>query len=428
MKKLIEKRYSYLKESVYQARLDNGLTVTLLPKPEFNETYGLMTTRFGAADTVFQPLGSEDYVTYPAGIAHFLEHKLFETEDGDIMQEFSRLGASSNAYTSLHQTSYLFSTTEKVLECLSLLQTFVREPYFTPENVEKEQGIIAQEIEMYADDVDYRLYTGILASLYPATPLAYDIAGSVESIMDITAQGLYENFETFYHPSNMHLFVIGNFDLEQVWNQIYHFQAAQLDEKPLQIQRAAIAHHPIRKNASEEFEAALPKLAVGIRGNDTIDKSELQKYRLSLQLLFSMLFGWTSQRYQSLYEAGKIDSSFSFQVDVHENCHHVILTGDTVEPITVSSLLRRAIQHFEKDVDLSEEHLQVLKNEMYGDFIRSLNSLEFTASHFASHFSDEESVFDIPAILTNLTLADVIEAGRQFIGQGDMTDFMIFPK
>lgn len=426
--KLLEKRYPYMKETVYYAKLDNGLTVVLLPKMDFHETYGVITTNFGALHTHLLLENGRD-ITYPAGIAHFLEHKLFENEDEeDVMNEFAKFGASANAYTSFGQTSYLFSTTQEVLPALSLLQSFVRQPYFTDENVAREQGIIEQEIEMYQDDVDYRLFTGILGSLYPQTPLAHDIAGTVESIGHITAEDLYDNFDLFYHPSNMTLFVIGHFDLDQVWQQISSYQTAQLDESRSKFEVKPIEKLPILQHRTEEFEVSTPKLAVGLRGNDVFEREDIQKYRLSLQLLFAMLFGWTSKRYQDLYEQGKIDSSFQFQLEVTPDYHYLVISGDTQEPITLSSMLMKAVRNFERDEDVAEEHLQLLKNEMYGDFIRSLNSLEFTASHFVAQYSDVENIFDLPQMIQGLQLDDIKEAGRQFISHCDMTDFTIFPK
>ncbi|MGQ7462585.1 EF-P 5-aminopentanol modification-associated protein YfmH [Streptococcus suis] len=426
--KLLGKKYPYMKETVYYAKLDNGLTVVLLPKMDFHETYGVITANCGALHT---HLVLEDgrAITYPAGVAHFLEHKLFENEDEeDVMNEFAKFGASANAYTSFGQTSYLFSTTQEVLPSLSLLQSFVRQPFFTDENVAREQGIIEQEIEMYQDDVDYLLFTGILGSLYPQTPLAHDIAGTVESIGQITAEDLYDNFNLFYHPSNMTLFVIGRFDLEQVWQQISSYQNAQLDERKSKFEVKPIEKLLILQHRTEEFEVSTPKLAVGLRGNDVFEREEIQKYRLCLQLLFAMLFGWTSKRYQSLYEQGKIDSSFQFQLEVTSEYHYLVISGDTQEPITLSSMLMKAVRNFERDEDVNENHLHLLKNEMYGDFIRSLNSLEFTASHFVAQYSDVENIFDLPQMIQELQLDDIKEAGRRFIINCDMTDFTIFPK
>lgn len=417
-----------MRDSVYYAELDNGLTVVLIPKQEFHETYGVMTVNFGGIHTGLC-LNNGRELEYPEGIAHFLEHKLFETDDNeDVINQFAKYGASANAYTSFRQTSYLFSTTQEILPCLSLLQSFVRQPYFTEENVERERGIIAQEIEMYQDDVDYRLFTGILASLYPHTSLANDIAGTVESIQKIGTKELYDNFEIFYHPSNMNLLLIGRFDVDQVWKQILSYQTAQMDgEKPL-FECKPIQKFPVLQHRTEKLDVTMPKLAVGLRGNDQIDEEDIPKYRLSLQLLFSMLFGWTSGRYQKLYSQGTIDASFQFQLEVTPDYHYLIISADTEEPIALSSTLMKAISNFDRDKDVSEHHLELLKKEMYGDFLRSLNSLEFTASYFVSRYSDNEDIFDIPHTIHSITLADIKDVGERFISHSDMTDFMIFPK
>lgn len=422
------KQYPFLAQGLYRAKLPNGLTVHLLPKEDYHETYGVLTVSFGSLDQTFKLEGQKEFVTYPAGIAHFLEHKLFERGDGvDILQEFSKLGAHANAYTGFSQTSYLFSTAEEVLPALELLQNFVGQTAFSEESVEKEKAIIAQEIEMYEDDPDSRLYNEILASLYPHSPLENDIAGSRVSIQDITVQFLEENFQAFYQPSQMHLFLVGSFDLESAWQQIQGLQAKK-ESSNLQVQGLPLPHHPVKGHAYIQMEVASPKLAIGIRGTGQLTEESLQRYRLSLSLFFSMLFGRMSSRYQRLYEEGKIDTSFSHHLEVKPDYHYFVMTMDTKEPIALSSRLRKAIQKFETDPDLTEDHLDMLKKKTYGDFIRSLNSLEFTASHFVQHLSDQENIFDLPEMLREIDLAEVVEAGRQFLANCDMTDFVIFPK
>ena len=422
------KQYPFLPQGLYKAKLSNGLTVHLLPKEDYHETYGVLTVSFGSLNQTFKLEGQNGCVTYPAGTAHFLEHKLFETGDGvDILQEFSKLGANANAYTGFSQTSYLFSTADEVLPALELLQTFVGQTAFTEESVEKEKDIIAQEIELYQDDPDSRLYNEILASLYPHSPLETDIAGSRDSIQDITIQLLQENFQAFYQPSNMHLFLVGSFDLEAVWQQIQVLQAKK-EPSNLQVQGFPLPHHPVKGHASIQMEVASPKLAIGIRGTCQLTEESIHRYSLSLSLFFSLLFGRMSSRYQRLYEEGKIDTSFSYHLEVKPDYHFFVMTMDTKEPIALSSRLRKAIQKFETDPDLTQDHLNMLKKKTYGDFIRSLNSLEFIASHFVQHLSDQETIFDVPEMLKEIDLAEVVEAGRQFLANCDMTDFVIFPK
>ena len=358
--------YSAVGETVYQRVLANGLRVFLLPKNDFNETYGIISTNFGSVDTGIVSRETKQVTQYPAGIAHFLEHKLFEGPQGkDLMLEFTKLGAESNAFTSFTRTSYLFSATDNISENLQLLQKLVHRADFTKESILREQDIIGQEIEMYQDNPDYRLFFGALANLYPQTPLAEDIAGTKESISEITVENLKENFSNFYHPSNMTLFVIGNFDLEQIAAEIAEQQQKLVFPRSSEsIEKIPVSLHPVVSTDTHRMEVASPKLAVGIRGTDFVDESELYRYKITLKLLFAMMFGWTSKRFQSLYESGKMDNSLTLEVEVEKDFHFVMLTMDTQEPVGLSHQFRSAIKNFDKDPDVTEEHLDTIKSEM----------------------------------------------------------------
>jgi len=421
--------YSAVGEIVYQTVLANGLRVFLLPKNDFNETYGIISTNFGSVDTGIVSRETKQVTQYPAGIAHFLEHKLFEGPQGkDLLLEFTKLGAESNAFTSFTRTSYLFSATDNISENLQLLQELVHRADFTKESILREQDIIGQEIEMYQDNPDYRLFFGALANLYPQTPLAEDIAGTKESISEITVENLKENFKNFYHPSNMTLFVIGNFDLEQIAAEIAEQQAKLIfagSSEP--IEKIPVSLHPVVSTDTYRMEVASPKLAVGIRGTDFVDESELYRYKITLKLLFAMMFGWTSKRFQSLYESGKMDNSLTLEVEVEKDFHFVMLTMDTQEPVGLSHQFRSAIKNFDKDPDVTEEHLDTIKSEMFGDFLHGLNSLEYIATQYEPYLTGE-NLFDLPKILQDISLNDVIKLGHRFIDQCDMTDFTIFPK
>lgn len=421
--------YSAVGETVYQTVLANGLRVFLLPKNDFNETYGIISTNFGSVDTGIVSRETNQVTQYPAGIAHFLEHKLFEGPQGkDLLLEFTKLGAESNAFTSFTRTSYLFSATDNMSESLHLLQELVHRADFTKESILREQDIIGQEIEMYQDNPDYRLFFGALANLYPQTPLAEDIAGTKESISEITVENLKENFSNFYHPSNMTLFVIGNFDLEQIAAEIAEQQEKLVfagSSEP--IEKIPVSLHPVVSTDTYRMEVASPKLAVGIRGTDFVDESELYRYKITLKLLFAMMFGWTSKRFQSLYESGKMDNSLTLEVEVEKDFHFVMLTMDTQEPVGLSHQFRSAIKNFDKDPDVTEEHLDTIKSEMFGDFLHGLNSLEYIATQYEPYLTGE-NLFDLPKILQDISLNDVIKLGHRFIDQCDMTDFTIFPK
>lgn len=419
-----EKYYPAVKEKVYRTRLSNGLTVALLPKKEFKEVYGSVTVQFGSIDTLVREVDGT-VKQYPEGIAHFLEHKLFEREDSsDIMAAFTLLGADSNAFTSFTKTNYLFSVTDYLLENLDLLEELVTKAHFTEDSILREQDIIQQEREMYQDDPDSCLFFSTLANLYPGTPLATDIVGSEESIVQIHTDNLHENFTRFYKPVNMSLFLVGNFDIDNI--QDYLQRKVLQDMSFEEFTREKIDLQDVKPTDSMRMEVSSPKLAIGIRGKKEVSQGDGYRYNILLKILFAMMFGWTSNRFQNLYESGKIDASLSLEVEVTSRFHFVMLTMDAKEPVALSHQFRKAIRNFIKDPDITEEHLDIIKREMYGEFFSSLNSLEFIATQY-NVLDKGETIFDLPKILQEITLEDVLEAGHHLIDDGDIVDFTIFP-
>ncbi|HHG7823781.1 TPA: M16 family metallopeptidase [Streptococcus pneumoniae] len=418
-----EKYYPAVKEKVYRTRLANGLTVALLPKKEFKEVYGSVTVQFGSVDTFVTEVDG-DVKQYPGGIAHFLEHKLFEREDSsDLMSAFTSLGADSNAFTSFTKTNYLFSATDYFLENLDLLDELVTSAHFTEASILTEQDIIQQEREMYQDDPDSCLFFSTLANLYPGTPLATDIVGSEESISQINLTNLQENFTKFYKPVNMSLFLVGNFDVERVQD---YFESKELKDSDFQeVAREKLFLQPVKPTDSMRMEVSSPKLAIGVRGKREVSEADCYRHHILLKLLFAMMFGWTSDRFQKCYESGKIDASLSLEVEVTSRFHFVMLTIDTKEPVALSHQFRKAIRNFTKDLDITEEHLDIIKREMFGEFF-SMNSLEFIATQYDA-FENGETIFDLPKILQEITLEDVLDAGHHLIDDGDIVDFTIFP-
>ncbi|MBF9644260.1 EF-P 5-aminopentanol modification-associated protein YfmH [Streptococcus pseudopneumoniae] len=419
-----EKYYPAVKEMIYRTRLSNGLTVVLLPKKEFKEVYGSVTVQFGSVDTLVTEVDG-DVKEYPAGIAHFLEHKLFEREDSsDLMSAFTSLGADSNAFTSFTKTSYLFSATDHFLENLDLLDELVTSAHFTEDSILREQDIIQQEREMYQDDPDSCLFFSTLANLYPGTPLATDIVGSEESISQINLTNLQENFTRFYKTVNMSLFLVGNFDVELVQGYFERKERKDLDVQELA--REKLILQSVKQTDSMRMEVSSPKLAIGIRGKREVTEEDCYRHHILLKLLFAMMFGWTSDRFQKLYESGKIDTSLSLEIEVTSRFHFVMLTMDTKEPVALSHQFRKAIRNFTKDLDITEDHLDIIKREMFGEFFSSMNSLEFIATQYDA-FENGETIFDLPKILQEITLEDVLDAGHHLIDDGDIVDFTIFP-
>lgn len=423
--------YDQLQETLYTETLPNGLTVTLLPKNDFHKTYALFTTDYGSIDNTFVSLGGEELISVPDGIAHFLEHKLFEKEDGDVFQKFGKLGASANAFTSFTQTSYLFSSTENVKENLMTLIDFVQTPYFTEETVNKEKGIISQEIQMYEDEPDWRLFFGILSNLYPKHPLHIDIAGTVDSIMDITPDYLYQCYNTFYHPSNMNLFVVGKLDPQEMMQLIKENQEAKTFEKPRKITRyfpeETVAD--IVKESSVSMPVNRPKSILGVKGISEVPSGrEGLVFKTKMNILLRLLFGSTSQNYLELYDDGLIDDSFSYEFNIDRSFHFLEVGSDTKNPESFNQKIKDLLLTAKDSKELTEEHLLLIKKRMIGQHLQSLNSLEYIANQYSQELFGEAALFDMVPIIEDIQLDELRDLAVEFMVEEHMSTFTIWPK
>ncbi|EGP4943592.1 TPA: pitrilysin family protein [Enterococcus faecium] len=423
--------YEQINETLYHEVLPNGLTVYLLPKNDYHKTYGLFSTNYGSIDNEFIPYGEKEKVKVPDGIAHFLEHKLFEKEDGDVFQLFGKQGASANAFTSFTKTSYLFSTTDQVEKNLTTLIDFVQAPYFTEETVNKEKGIIGQEIQMYEDDPNWRMFFGILNNLYPTHPLHIDIAGTVESIDKITAQDLYTCYRTFYQPSNMVLFVVGKMEPEKLMKLIRENQEA----KNFPPKQEIVRYFPentkeIIKQSALEAAITRDKFVLGIKGLDTLSQegTELLRYKTAINLLFQMILGNTSRNYLAMYNQGIIDDSFGFEFSLDREFHFADFSGDTDEPEKAAEKVKEIILGFADDPEVSETNLDLLKKKMLGQYFQSLNSIEYIANQFTQSLFGDRTLFDLPEIIDSIQMKDVLAAGEAFISEEAFSEFYMRPK
>ncbi|WP_049068787.1 EF-P 5-aminopentanol modification-associated protein YfmH [Enterococcus faecium] len=423
--------YEQINETLYHEVLPNGLTVYLLPKNDYHKTYGLFSTNYGSIDNEFIPYGEKEKVKVPDGIAHFLEHKLFEKEDGDVFQLFGKQGASANAFTSFTKTSYLFSTTDQVEKNLTTLIDFVQAPYFTEETVNKEKGIIGQEIQMYEDDPNWRMFFGILNNLYPTHPLHIDIVGTVESIDKITAQDLYTCYRTFYQPSNMVLFVVGKMEPEKLMKLIRENQEA----KNFPPKQEIVRYFPentkeIIKQSALEAAITRDKFVLGIKGLDTLPQegTELLRYKTAINLLFQMILGNTSRNYLAMYNQGIIDDSFGFEFSLDREFHFADFSGDTDEPEKAAEKVKEIILGFADDPEVSETNLDLLKKKMLGQYFQSLNSIEYIANQFTQSLFGDRTLFDLPEIIDSIQMKDVLAAGEAFISEEAFSEFYMRPK
>ena len=392
-------------EALHHAVLDNGLTVYLLKKTGYEKTYATFTTKYGSIDRRFK---TDDWIDVPDGIAHFLEHKMFEKEDGDVFQKFGRLGASANAFTSFTRTAYLFGATSNVRENLRTLIDFVQTPYFTEASVEKEKGIIGQEIQMYQDNPGWRLYFGLIEAMYAEHPVKIDIAGTIESISAITAEDLYRCHQAFYHPSNMVLFVVGNIDPDTILTEITANQAEKTFVAPLLTEREKI-QEPTPVHLAEriiEMDVSVPKVMIGYKDVPCAGKDGM-KQELIVELLMHALFDTTAPLYAELYAEGLIDDAFSFDYTSEETFAFAVLSMETpnVEPF-----VDRITSALDRPLSLDAETLNRKKRMMKGQFLKALNSPEFIANQFSRYALTGGNMFDIPDLLDAITLEDIYAA------------------
>ncbi|EGG97577.1 peptidase M16 inactive domain protein [Staphylococcus warneri VCU121] len=403
--------YDVIDETVYEHELQNGLRLFVIPKPGFQKTFVTYTTQFGSLDSRFKPLGKDEFVTVPDGVAHFLEHKLFEKEEEDLFTAFAEENAQANAFTSFDRTSYLFSATDHLENNIKRLLTMVETPYFTKETVDKEKGIIAEEIKMYQEQPGYKLMFNTLRAMYEKHPIRVDIAGSVESIYDITKDDLYLCYETFYHPSNMVLFVVGDVEPQYIVDIVEEHENLRDKTNQPKIERALI-DEPKSVNqhvVSEEMKLQSPKLMLGFK-NQPLDESPEKYVQRDLEMTFfyELIFGEETEFYQELLNDDLIDETFGYQFVLEPTYSFSIITSATNHPDQLKQLLIKQLKDNKGNLT-DVEAFDLLKKQFIGEFISSLNSPEYIANQYAKLYFEGVSVFDMLNIVENITLESVNE-------------------
>ncbi len=416
-------KYEAIDETVMKKTLSNGLQVYLIPKQEVTKSYAVFMTDYGSVHRSFIPIGEEDEVTVPDGIAHFLEHKLFEKEDRDVFSDFLKQGASPNAYTSFTKTAYLFSTTKSVEENVEVLLDFVQDPYFSDESVEKEKGIIEQEIKMYDDQADWQAFMGTIRNMFHHHPVHIDIAGTVDSIQDITKEDLYTCYHTFYHPENMTLCVIGAFDEASMMEMI----EANQQEKSFPTFTNVEKHFPEEpievkeKDSIIELPVSIPKVTVGIKeAAYTLSKEEFLRRDVYQDLLLDYLFSASGQFYEELYSEGLIDDSFEYSTNVEKSFSFSLISSNTREPEKLKERLFEQLLRI-NTISMTEEELETIKKKYIGQLLRSMNSLEFIANQYVYyHFADLD-FYELTAYVQEITLDEIHEFMQQWVNEEQLT-------
>lgn len=420
-----EKYYQQIDERVFESTLNNGLKLFVIPKQGFQKTFVTYTTQFGSLDNKFKPHNQDEFVTVPDGVAHFLEHKLFENEEEDLFTAFAEDNAQVNAFTSFDRTSYLFSATDNIERNIKRLLTMVETPYFTKETVDKEKGIIAEEIKMYQEQPGYKLMFNTLRAMYDSHPIKVDIAGSVESIYDITKDDLYLCYETFYHPSNMVLFVVGDVEpnaIEQIVTE--HEDKRDKEAQPV-IQRDPLVEKASvnEKVVTETMKIQSPRLMLGFK-NDPLTNLQPEQFvrkDLEMTLFFELVFGEETDFYQSLLTDELIDDTFGYQFVLEPTYSFSIITSATQQPDKLKDLLLTELEQ-KKGQLVDEEAFELLKKQFIGEFITGLNSPEYIANQYTKLYFEGVSLFDLLDIVENITLESVNSTVQTCLNIEQMVD------
>ena len=387
-----------LREKYYEIEHSSGLRIFVLPKEGYRSTYAIIGTPFGSINTEFNL--KEGKVRVPDGIAHYLEHKLFESEDGDAFAKYAETGANANAYTSFDKTCYLFNCTEQFEKSLSILLELVTNPYFTEETVAKEQGIIGQEIKMYEDSPEWRVLFNLLGAMYHNHPVKVDIAGSIESIAEITPESLYTCYNSYYNLHNMALSVVGNVTVEDVIKVCDKYLKEQekaevksiFPEEPYEIKEAY---------TKQIFPVAVPIFNLGfkLKAQRLHNEEELAH----LDILLFMLASSTSPMYRELMDKGLINSTFSYEMFEGSGYSAIIFSGESRDPEKAAEIIKAYFDKI-KSEGLDSKDFEDAKKATYGDALSSLNSVDTVANMLEDFYFSKRKIFDYYDAITNATL------------------------
>ncbi len=383
----------------------SGCTICLYPMPKYSSAYAVFATKYGSVDTTFKTKNDNDYITVPEGIAHYLEHKLFENDECDAFELYSKTGANANAFTSFDRTAYLFNCTQNFAENLRILLSFVQEPYFTDENVEKERGIITQEIKMYLDDPGTRVFYNCLSAVYHNNPVRIDIAGTVESIKNIDKELLYRCYNTFYNLNNMVLSIAGNFDPDEALaicdELLKPSENPELDvivpEEPYEVKE---------KKVVQKLPCAMPLFQLGFKMPMPADK---YKHYIVYNIMLDSAIGSTSDFYNKLYEEGVINDSFSAGVFNGRGFFLPIVTGIAHDPEKVTELVIAELKRLKAE-GIPKEDVRITTKMTYGSLFSVFNNVESVGRAAMSAHFENKDIFSMVEAAAEITYEDVMAA------------------
>ena len=391
-----------VKEKLYIEKLENGLTVMIIPKTGIRKKYVMWATHYGSIDNKFVIPGEEKVTEVPDGIAHFLEHKMFEQENGtNSLDVLTALGVNANAYTTTNYTTYLFEATDNFYKALDELMDYVQHPYFTDENVEKEKGIIAQEINMYNDYPDWEVYMNALKCMYKNNPIIIDIAGTVESIQKIDKDILYKCYNTFYNPSNMLMCFCGDFNPEDLIKEVKN---RLVEKKPQGEIKRIYQEEPaniVEKRKEQTMEVSMPLFVIGIK--DKLEKENIVKKHIAIEILLNMLIGKSSDLYKDLYQEELLISEPFLEYEFGEDYAHVAISGASKNPDKILEKLLEQINKMKKE-GIKEEDFNRIRNMLYGNAVKEFNSVSDIARMFVTDYFKGINSFDYLETYKQITM------------------------
>ncbi len=392
---------SKVKEKVYIEKLENGLTVMIIPKKGIQKKYMIWGTHYGSNESSFIVPGEEQITNVPNGVAHFLEHKLFEQENGqNSLDVLTSLGVDANAYTTNDHTAYLFQGTDNFYEAMDELMDYVQHPYFTDENVEKEKGIIGQEIMMYDDYPEWRVYINALQAMYHKNPVKIDVVGTIESIGKIDKDILYKCYQTFYNPSNMTMVLCGDFEPEKILEEV---KKRLLDIKPEGEIKRIYPDEPeeiVQEKIEQKLEVSQALYAIGIKDTPECD---MVKKHIAMEILLNLLIGRSTNLYKELYNQGIIYSQPSLEYEFTKNYAHALITGQSNEPEIVYQKFKEQVEKF-KTEGIPKEDFERIKKMIYGGYVIEYNDAQNIARMFLADAMKGINSFDYLEEIDGITV------------------------
>lgn len=399
---------SELGEEMQFAVHESGLRVYVFPKKGFSKYYAIYGTEYGSLNRTFTVPGENNEITVPDGIAHYLEHKMFEEEDGnDAFEKFAVTGASSNAYTSFDITAYLFSCTDRFYENLDILLEFVNHPHFTVENVAKEQGIIGQEIKMYDDDPEWCVFFNSLKAMFHNNPVKIDIAGTVESISHITPEILYKCYNTFYNPANMLLVLVGDIDMNEAMKYVDKHISADRNLGRVKCTEVSEPRERVKEYIEQKLSVSQPMFRVAFKDNQPYMTGDaLLKKEIETEIILEAVFGRSSDFYLDLYERGLIDSTFGTETDIEHEYGFSLIGGESSNPDKVYAEIKNVLDKCMAD-GIDSAAIDRAKKVLISRDISLFNNVENMGNTFIRQLKNNQNPLGYKKVVESVTYDDI---------------------